>query len=118
MRASAVRAHPEEQERLILIRTRFIFINPKEFFMQYHVYILFSVLKNKYYIGYTSDELNERLRRHNSDHKGFTGGMGDWKLVYKEKFDEKTMALKRETQIKKWKSRKMIEELITSQYLS
>ena len=80
--------------------------------MQYHVYILFSILKNKYYIGFTSDELHERLRRHNSNHKGFTGGMGDWALVYSESFTDKIHAMNREKQIKKWKSRKMIEELI------
>ena len=38
--------------------------------------------------------------------------MGDWLLVHNEKFDDKSQAIKRERQIKKWKSRKMIEELI------
>ncbi len=41
--------------------------------MPYHLYILFSALRNSYYIGHTGDELNERLRKHNSNHKGFTG---------------------------------------------
>ena len=30
----------------------------------FHGYILYSVLKDRYYIGYTGDELAERLRKH------------------------------------------------------
>lgn len=80
--------------------------------MTFSVYILFSVSKNKYYVGFTADDLNERIRKHNSNHKGFTGGIGDWQLKHRERFDLKTDALKRELQIKKWKSRVMIEKLI------
>ncbi len=42
------------------------------------VYILHSKVKDRYYIGYTGDIIEERIRRHNSDHKGFTGHCGDW----------------------------------------
>ena len=77
----------------------------------YHTYILFSRIRDKYYVGSTS-ELKERLRKHNSNHKGFTGGIGDWDYVYTAKFETKNEALKYERQIKKWKSRKMIETLI------
>jgi putative endonuclease len=80
----------------------------------YHVYILFSNIKNRFYIGFTSDILSERIRRHNSNHQGFTGKTGDWKLVYSEKFETKEAAMKREKEIKMWKSRKMIEKLISS----
>ena len=31
--------------------------------------------------GYSGDELQERIRKHNSNHKGFTGGTGDWIIV-------------------------------------
>ena len=79
-----------------------------------NVYILFSETKNKFYIGCTSDELQERTRKHNSNHKGFTGNVNDWVLCYVEEFDLKTDALAREKEIKKWKSRKKIEELIKS----
>jgi putative endonuclease len=57
-------------------------------------------------------DIEERLRKHNTNHKGFTGGTGDWKLVYCETFELKERALAREKQIKSWKSRKMIEKLI------
>jgi len=80
------------------------------------VYILFSPTLNKYYVGYTGDNLEERLRKHNSNHKGYTGGLGDWKMVYEENFELKEIASQREKQIKAWKSRKMIEKLIDSEH--
>ena len=82
--------------------------------MNYHVYILYSAQLNKYYVGYTADELAERVRRHNSNHKGFTGGVGDWTVVFGELFDDKTKAMNREREIKSWKSRKLIERLVQS----
>ena len=80
--------------------------------MQFFVYILFSATRNKYYVGYTRDELSERLRKHNSNHKGFTGKSADWILIYCETYDNKKVAMKRESQIKSWKSSKMIKQLI------
>ena len=58
--------------------------------------------------------MEERLRRHNSNHKGFTGGSADWKIVHEEVLPEKSAAMKREKEIKGWKSRKLIEKLISS----
>ncbi len=80
--------------------------------MTFTVYILFSVTKNRHYIGYTADVMEERLRKHNSNHKGFTGGVSDWELKHTERFDTKEEAMKREKQIKNWKSRLLIEKLI------
>jgi len=82
--------------------------------MGFHTYILFSVIKNRYYIGHTGDKLIDRIRKHNSNHKGFTGGIGDWELKYCEHFKTKLEALKREKEIKNWKSRKLIEKLISN----
>jgi putative endonuclease len=80
--------------------------------MKFSVYILYSTLKNKYYIGFTADDIVERIRKHNSNHNGFTGNTGDWQLVYQEEFQSKADAMAREKQIKNWKSRKLIEKLI------
>ena len=76
----------------------------------FFIYILFSQSLNKYYFGFTSD-LKDRLRKHNSNHKGFTGTRSDWIVKYTEKFETKIEALNREKQIKNWKSRLMIEKL-------
>jgi putative endonuclease len=79
-------------------------------------YILYSGFLDKYYVGHTGDSLLQRLRRHNTDHKGFTGGVGDWKVVYKDSFNSKEEAYRREREVKKWKSRKLIEKLISSEH--
>ena len=84
-------------------------------FMDCHFYILFSASKNRYYIGATCDDLKERVRKHNSNHKkGFTGTVNDWKVVYSEDFKTKEEAFFREREVKRWKSRKKIETLISS----
>ncbi|HAH55463.1 MAG TPA: excinuclease ABC subunit C [Flavobacterium sp.] len=79
--------------------------------MKYIVYILFSETKDRFYIGYTSN-LEERIIRHNQKSKGFTGASNDWNLVYYELFENQSEAIKREKQIKSWKSRIKIQELI------
>ena len=83
--------------------------------MQFFVYILYSALANKFYVGFTGDELDERLRKHNTNHKGFTGKVNDWKIVYTETFSDKKNAQLREIEIKAWKSRKRVEQLIEKQ---
>ncbi|WP_418264914.1 GIY-YIG nuclease family protein [Flavobacterium faecale] len=46
--------------------------NPRRFFIsRKYVYIIYSKIINKYYFGFTSMELGERLRRHLTSHKGF-----------------------------------------------
>jgi putative endonuclease len=82
--------------------------------MSFVVYILFSESKNKFYVGFTSN-LDERIVRHNQKSKGFTGSVNDWKIVFTEKFETREAALKRELQIKSWKSRVKIQELISNQ---
>ena len=80
--------------------------------MKFIVYILYSVHRDRYYVGFTGDDMNSRLHKHNSNHKGFTGKEADWKVVYIETYDLKGSAMKREKEIKGWKSRRMIEKLI------
>jgi putative endonuclease len=80
--------------------------------MEFFVYILFSQNKNRFYIGFTSN-LEERVTRHNQKSKGFTGNTNDWTVVYTEKYNSKEDANKRELQIKSWKSRTKILELIS-----
>ena len=79
----------------------------------YFLYILYSGSRDKYYVGSTGD-LCSRLQSHNSNHSGFTGYTGDWKIIYTEEFETREEAYSRERKIKKWKSRKLIEKLISS----
>ena len=80
----------------------------------YLVYILYSEQAGKFYIGHTSEEINERLRKHLSDHSGFTAHFKDWKVVYTEPFEDKSAAYQRELELKSWKSSKRIGKLVQS----
>ena len=79
----------------------------------FYLYILYSPSRDKYYIGYTSD-VQERVIEHNSGATNYTRSGKPWNLVYKEEFDLKSDAIKRELEIKRKKSRKYIEYLINS----
>ena len=79
-----------------------------------YFYILYSKELDQYYIGHTSESLQERLRKHLSHHSGFTSKTKDWLLVYYEEFETKSLAYRRESEIKKWKSRIRIEKLVNS----
>ncbi len=57
--------------------------------------------------------IEERLRRHLSFHKGFTGRAKDWEVVYFESYENKKDAVLREQEIKKWKSKLMIIALLS-----
>ena len=78
----------------------------------FYTYILYSSTADKYYIGFTANELSERLRKHNSHHKGFTGKFTDWTIVHSEMFATKREAMLREKEIKAWKSKIKIYNLI------
>ena len=68
--------------------------------MNYYVYMLKSKgYKSVTYVGYTNN-MNNRLKLHNTG-KGakFTRGR-KWKIIYKEKFSSKKEAISREYYIK------------------
>src|SRR5438132_1665422 len=67
---------------------------------------------DRYYIGKTTETFAERVRKHNSAHRGFTGKFNDWAVKYSEEFSSKARAYKRELDVKAWKSRSRIEALI------
>ena len=78
----------------------------------FYLYILHSAKLDKFYIGSCKDVKN-RLAKHLSNHKGFTARAKDWEVVYKEVYVNRSEAIKRERQIKGWKSKKMISRLIS-----
>lgn len=65
------------------------------------VYIL-EALNGKLYVGYTID-IEKRMKAH-QEGKGskFIRAFGFGKLLYQEKHSTKSLALKREAEIKKW----------------
>jgi putative endonuclease len=75
------------------------------------MYILFSKKLNKYYVGACTD-IERRMYEHNIGHSKFTSTGVPWILKYNEEFLTLPEAKKRESYIKKMKSRKYIEGLI------
>ena len=75
------------------------------------VYILKSKKFNKYYIGHTAD-LNNRLLRHNRGLAKSTKNFRPWEIVYKEFFDTKQEAYRRELQIKSYKGGQAFKKLL------
>jgi putative endonuclease len=76
--------------------------------MLFYTYILYSSVKDKFYIGHTENVQN-RLLQHNTRNNL---GTNDWIVIYTESFDNRSDAMKREKEIKNKKSRKYIEWLI------
>jgi len=76
------------------------------------LYILYSEKLDKYYVGACTN-LNRRLYEHKIGHSKFTKLGVPWIVAYTENFDSLQEAKKRESYIKKMKSRKYIEELIS-----
>ncbi len=81
--------------------------------MKYFVYILYSKNRDRYYVGYSYDPVC-RLEEHNLGATNSTRTGRPWILVYQEDFEDKRSAIHRESEIKKMKSRKYIENLIRS----
>ena len=75
------------------------------------VYIL-NCVDDTLYTGYTTD-LKRRLKEHNNNSGAkYTRGRTPVKLVYFEKFETKSDAMKREIQIKKLTKEKKIEMIL------
>ena len=75
------------------------------------VYILYSPGLDCFYIG-SSEDPDKRLTKHLAKHSGFTSKAKDWQISYREQFENKTDALRRERQLKDWKNKTRIKELI------
>ncbi|WP_353723042.1 GIY-YIG nuclease family protein [Dyadobacter sp. 676] len=68
--------------------------------MAYVVYILFSDVLNKYYVGQTQD-LGSRLQRHNEGRVNFTSKGVPWKLIQSFECPDRSEAVHLESKIKK-----------------
>ncbi len=81
--------------------------------MAYAVYIIYSQSIDKYYVGY-SENVDERLKQHNSGISDYSSAAVDWELKYTEYFTTRKEAIGREKEIKRKKSRKYVQWLISS----
>ena len=80
--------------------------------MSFTVYIIYSKAIDQFYVGHT-ENIIDRLFRHNNSGSKATKKANDWVLVYQEQIETRTEAYNREIEIKKKKSRKYIEQLVS-----
>jgi putative endonuclease len=76
---------------------------------EFIVYVLFSEKTNNFYKGHTNN-LSYRFFRHNNGLEKSTKYGAPWKLVYTEKFNLKSDAIKRENELKTGKGRDFIKQ--------
>ena len=67
----------------------------------YKVYILHSETLGKYYVGYTSMTIEERIERNSVEQGESIDSGGDWMFVNDEEYTDKNAAISKEKQIKK-----------------
>ncbi len=77
----------------------------------FHVYILQSESTGRYYTGHT-ENIEDRLHRHNSNESKSTRNRGPWKIVDSEAYQPRVEAQKREYEIKSKKSSESIKRII------
>ena len=75
------------------------------------IYILFSPKTNRYYIGSTGD-LEKRLKLHNAGLTKSTKYGIPWKIIYSEEYSNRKDAVKREKEIKSYKSGNAFKKLL------
>jgi putative endonuclease len=79
--------------------------------MVYHLYILQSEKDGTYYVG-TTNNLEDRIKRHNEGRVKYTKPKRPWKLIYSEAHPDRSGAMKREYEIKSHKRKGYVENLI------
>ncbi len=76
------------------------------------LYILQSVTNDRFYIGSTNN-LERRLEEHNNGESKYTNLTKPFKLVFSQKYPTLVDARKIEYKLKKLKSRKIIEKILS-----
>ena len=77
----------------------------------FYVYILYSASFDRYYIG-QSNNLEDRIRRHNSGYIKSTKAYKPWEVVYSETYQSRGESMARESYLKSLKSKTAIKELV------
>jgi putative endonuclease len=79
----------------------------------YSVYVLRSFKNGKHYVGFTSKEPEERLRQHHSGTSQWSRQNGPLELIYKEAFEDKKSAQRREKFLKSGHGRSYLKKIVS-----
>ena len=81
------------------------------------IYILQSLVNQRYYVGSTND-LERRMKEHNSGKSTYTKLTKPFKLVFWQHFNSLQDARKAEYRLKKFKNRSIIERIIEDKHIN
>jgi putative endonuclease len=79
----------------------------------YSVYVLYSEKFHRTYVGQTND-IDERIKRHNKGLVNSTKPFKPWNVIYTEKYQTRSDAMRREKWLKSGKGRAFVKNLIAS----
>jgi putative endonuclease len=77
----------------------------------YFAYVLYSPHYDRFYIGQT-DNPEKRLKRHNLGLVRSTKAYRPWILIHSEEFETRYKAIRRERQLKSYRGRQFIRDLL------
>ena len=77
----------------------------------FEVYVLRSLKDGIRYVG-SGEDAEERLRRHNKGDYRFTNGHRPWELVYKENYETRSEAVRRERFLKTGQGRVFLNTIL------
>ena len=79
--------------------------------MPYFTYILQSEITETFYIGQTNN-LQDRLMRHNSNQNLATKNKGVWKIIFSKEFETRSEAVALEKKLKSFKNKIYLQKWI------
>ena len=77
----------------------------------YYTYILDSLKIRRHYIG-SCEDTDVRLKKHNTGQVNATRSGIPWRIIHKEEFQTRSEAVRRERQIKSYKSGNAFKKLL------
>lgn len=79
--------------------------------MMYNIYVLYSKKFDRIYIG-QSDNIDRRIKQHNSGHVLSTKAYIPFELVYSEHFGTRDEAVQREKDLKSTTGRRFLRKIL------
>ena len=77
----------------------------------FYIYVLRSLKNSRHYTGYTNN-LERRLCEHNNGQTKYTKIAGPFELIYKETYNTRLEASKRERFLKTGKGREILKQIL------
>ncbi|HJY64693.1 MAG TPA: GIY-YIG nuclease family protein [Ignavibacteria bacterium] len=78
---------------------------------KFYTYVLYSYAFKRLYIGHT-DNLENRIKRHNNGYVSSTKPFKPYKIIYFEEFDSREKAIQRERELKSLEGRNFVKQFI------